>query len=59
MSRHKKDAKLLNIKLDRQVHEELERFCEETGRTKTKAVEMILSRFFEEDRKRNDRSAFR
>lgn len=36
-----------------------QRFCEETGRTKTKAVEMILSRFFEEDRKRNDRSAFR
>lgn len=48
MSREKKDAKLLNIKLDRIVHEQLEQFCDESGMTKTMATEKILAQFFEE-----------
>lgn len=48
MSREKKDAKLLNIKLDRAVHEQLEQFCDESGMTKTLATEKILAQFFEE-----------
>ncbi len=48
MSREKKDAKLLNIKLDRIVHEHLEQFCNESGMTKTMATEKILTQFFEE-----------
>ena len=48
MSRTKKDAKLLNIKLDREIHEQLELFCEETGMTKTIATEKILAQFFTE-----------
>ena len=46
MSREKKDAKLLNIKLDRAVHEQLEQFCDESGMTKTLATEKILAQFF-------------
>ena len=52
MSREKKDAKLLNIKLEREIHDQLEQFCEESGMTKTMATEKILSRFFDDYFKR-------
>lgn len=48
MARQKKDAKLLNIKLDRTVYEQLDQFCDESGMTKTTATEKILAQFFEE-----------
>ena len=48
MPRQKKDAKILNIKLDRKIHEQLEQFCEESGISKTVATEKILSKYFEE-----------
>ncbi len=48
MARSKKDAKILNIRMDLDVYEELEKFCEETGLTKTTATEKILHKFFEE-----------
>lgn len=48
MSRTKKDAKILNVKLDRIVHEQLELFCEESGMTKTIATEKILAHFFDD-----------
>ncbi len=48
MSRQKKDAKVLNIKLETSIHDKLEEFCEETGISKTVATEKILSRFFDE-----------
>lgn len=48
MPRERKDAKLLNIKLDREVHEQLEKFCAESGMTKTMATEKILAQFFED-----------
>ena len=54
MPRAKKDAKLLNIKLDREIHENLEQFCEETGYPKTVAVERILKRYFDEYFKKPD-----
>ena len=47
MARTKKDAKILNIKLDREIHEQLEKFCEESGLTKTIAVERILQHYFQ------------
>ena len=47
MSRTKKDAKILNVKLDREIHEQLEDFCEESGMTKTIAVEKILKHYLE------------
>ena len=60
MSRTKKDAKILNIKLDREIHEQLEEFCDESGMTKTIAVEKILQRYFEEyfKRPKQDRTLF-
>ena len=48
MPRQKKDAKILNIKLAMPISEQLELFCEETGMTKTVAVEKILQQYFEE-----------
>ncbi len=45
MARERKDAKLLNIKLDREVHEQLEQFCRESGMTKTMATEKILRKY--------------
>ncbi len=45
MSRTKKDAKVLNVKLERSVHEKLETFCDETGMTKTVATEKILANY--------------
>ena len=48
MPRTKKDAKYLNIKLDRTIYEKLERFCEESGQSKTVAVERFLDRCLDE-----------
>lgn len=48
MPRQKKDAKILNIKLAREISNQLEQFCEESGISKTVATEKILSQYFEE-----------
>ena len=60
MPRAKKDAKLLSIKLSTPIHEKLEKFCEESGQSKTVAVERFLNKalneYFskpEEERKMN------
>lgn len=47
MPRQKKDAKILNIKLAREISNQLEQFCEESGISKTVATEKI-SKYFEE-----------
>lgn len=61
MPRQKKDAKILNIKLDRKIHEQLEQFCEESGMTETIATEKILSKYFEEyfSRPEEERTLFK
>ena len=59
MPRKKKDAQFLHIRLERQINEQLEKYCSETGRTKTKTVEMVLSEFLDKDKKSGNRSAFR
>ena len=48
MPRQKKDAKILNIKLATPVSEKLEQFCEESGQTKTVAVERFLDKCLDE-----------
>lgn len=48
MAKQNKDWKALNIKLDRTVYEQLEKYCEETGLSKTVAVERILNKAFKE-----------
>ena len=47
MPREKKDAKVLNIKLSAPIHDRFERFCEESGMSKTVATEKILTQFFD------------
>ena len=41
MPRQKKDAKILNIKLAKEISDQLEQFCEESGISKTVATEKI------------------
>ena len=48
MARTKKDAKILNIKLEREIYEKLERFCDESGQSKTVAVERFLNKALDE-----------
>lgn len=48
MAKQNKDWKALNIKLDKTIYEQLEKYCEETGLSKTVAVERILSKVFKE-----------
>ncbi|BAK46752.1 hypothetical protein CXIVA_07850 [Clostridium sp. SY8519] len=60
MPRPKKDAHVLNIKLESSVYEDLDRFCEETGVTKTAAVEKILRSFLDDyfRKPKEDRTLF-
>lgn len=44
MVRAKKDYKALNIKIESTIYERLENYAEEKGRTKTKAVERLLTK---------------
>lgn len=47
MSRAPKDSIKVSYTLDRKVAEALEKFCEKTGRTKTKVVEMAIQEFID------------
>lgn len=51
MPRQKKDARILYIKLDRQLYELLEGQAEATGDTKTGLVEKILSAYLQKGRR--------
>lgn len=44
MPRSKKDYKNLNIKLERKISEQFEKYCDELGQTKTTAIERILTK---------------
>lgn len=48
MPRPKKEGKTLNIKLDAILYEKLEKYCEESRRTKTATIEMVLEEFLKE-----------
>lgn len=48
MPRPKKDSKVLNIKLSVPVYDKLEEFCDESGQTKTLAVERFLNKCLNE-----------
>ena len=61
MPRQKKDAKILNINLAKEIIDQLEQFCEESGISKTVATEKILSKYFEEyfSRPEEERTLFK
>lgn len=42
MSRPKKDAKYLNVYIERKTHEEFDEFCAKIGQSKTVATERAL-----------------
>ncbi len=46
MARPKKNYKPLNIKMNKEIYDLLDDYCEEKGQTKTMAVERILKKFF-------------
>jgi len=46
MSRPKKEYVPFSCRLAKEVSDELTMFCDETGMTKTRAIEMIMSMFF-------------
>lgn len=48
MPRPTKDFEYFSAKLDRKVSERFTKFCKETARTKTAALEMILSQYLDE-----------
>ena len=48
MPRQKKDAKILNIKLASAINDKIERFCDESGQSKTVAVERFLGKCLDE-----------
>ena len=52
---------MLNIKLAKNISDELELFCDETGVTKTMAVEKILHQYLEQyfEREENERKIFK
>lgn len=52
MPRQKKEWKNLNLKLDAQVSDRLEDYVNETGLTKTAALERILTQYFDEREKK-------
>ena len=47
MAKEKKDIVKVNYSMDRSVAEALEEFCERTGRTKTKVVELAVKEYIE------------
>ena len=48
MPRIKRDTTVLNIKIATSTYESLSRYCEESGQTKTLAVERFLNRCLDE-----------
>lgn len=45
MARPKKEAKYLNVYLDKQVYDDLSTFCEKSGQSKTLAVERAIQMY--------------
>ncbi len=50
MAKEKRDATKVSYIIDNEILRELEDFCERTGRTKTKVIELALRKYLEEHR---------
>jgi len=51
MPRPKKESEFLSCRIDRQVFKKLEELCNESGLSKTKAVEKALEKYYNEFKK--------
>lgn len=49
MPREKKDARAFGCKLDREIFERLEEFCELSGQNKTTVVERAVKKYLDEN----------
>ena len=58
--REKRDTQALNVKIDRNIYNQLGDLCKETGIPKARVVERVLEKFLEEYNKKpkNERSIF-
>ena len=50
----KKEARTVNIQMEKRIYDRLELFCDETGSSKTKAIEKILDQYFDAYFKRTE-----
>ncbi len=48
MAREKKNGKHINMYIEREILEQLDRYCEVVGQTKTTAIERILKRYLDD-----------
>lgn len=53
MPRPKKDSVKVSYTLEREIVDLLDAFCDDTGRTKTKVVEMAIKAFIEEHQEKD------
>lgn len=60
MAQLKKEARIVNMKLDKNIYDKLDLFCEETGLSRTAATEKILDKYLTEylERPEGNRSLF-
>lgn len=60
MPKEKRDTTALNVRLSTEVCERLTDFCKESGLTKTRAVERILNKYFDNyfERPESERQSF-
>lgn len=47
MSRQKKDAKYLNVYIERSIYDRFEEFCKKHGQSKTAASELALTQYMD------------
>ena len=47
MAREKKDGKHINLYIEKEILEQLEKYCEKVGQTKTMAIERILKQYLD------------
>ena len=48
MPRQKKDAKYLNVHIERKIFDRFNEFCKKNGQSKTAATELALKRYMDE-----------
>ena len=51
MARESKNGRKVTYIIQKELLKELEEFCERTGRTKTKVVELALKKYLDEHKK--------
>lgn len=54
MARPKKDGKYVNFYIDSELLKRLEEYCEETGLSKTAAIERFIAKGLEKEYKKQD-----